>query len=117
MDLRTKPIAESVTADEHDGPVRVVEYQPGNGTRYVLTIVELGGLARRALESIGVDGGWTVVVHNYRAAMTVRPDGYLGPHFVRPQLDCSIHDAVVIAEIVGHLLGVKHMTCEEFAAR
>ena len=63
------------------------------------------------------NGGWTVVVHNYRAAMTVRPDGYLGPHFVRPQLDCSIHDAVVIAEIVGHLLGVKHMTCEEFAAR
>lgn len=117
-ELRTKTIDKSVTVDGRSGPVRVVEYQPGNGTRYVLTIVQLDGLPGPARQAIGMsEGGWTVTVGRYKGVIHVGPGAYLSSNAIRHWIDCSVFDGVVLAEIIGHLLGVPHVTCEQFAAQ
>lgn len=113
-ELRTRPtVHEAVTRTEY-GPYdamapRVVEYQPGNGTRYVMVLTDLP----EGSERITGHPSGTVLVHvqNYGRCVTVEPGVELDPGKVRRSLDCSAADAMVLAEAIGHLAGVPHRSC------
>lgn len=101
------------------GQTQLVEYAPGNGTRYVLVVADLTSLGED-LQRIGrtkdepcylvawVNGG-------SGKAMTVG-SGLLHHRYVREKLECSVSDAVVLAELIGWLCDVEAVSCEDFAA-
>jgi hypothetical protein len=107
-ELRTKPtIHECVTRDEY-GPLdamspRVVEYQPGNGTRYVMVLSPLP----EGSERITGHRPGTILAHvqNYGRCVPVDPDEPVSPDRVRRALGCSAADATVLAEAIGFLIG------------
>lgn len=53
-ELRTKPFIEAIKMDSVDKGVRIIEYQPGNGTRYVFSIHTLCEFSDYVLERCGV---------------------------------------------------------------
>lgn len=116
LDLRTKDIDDSITIIEEDPRTIAVEYQPGNGTRYTLTITTLSRFdSDEFLKCIGREGPtWLLVWLNGSTgkAMTFGR-GLLHYNYVRDKLECSISDAIVIAEIVGRLTKNEHVSCDE----
>lgn len=113
-----------VVYDEFPSPtsvIKFVEYQPGNGTRYVLVITDLSCLTVDALKSIGTrtDRSTYLVtkVEGNPGVMTVGGSDFLHYSYVADKFKCSISDAVVLAELLGYLLNLKHVSCEEFTAK
>jgi hypothetical protein len=122
MELRTKAtVAEGITKQSEAEGARFVEYQPGNGTRYVLVLTELGRLGPEACTACGLGREGTGVlvswVNGFRAPSMVVPSdgGYLAPNYVERKLNSSMADAVVLAELIGTLLGCEFMSCEDYA--
>jgi hypothetical protein len=109
MTLRTKPIGDSITAQVHFGNITMVEYQPGNGTRYTLQIVDYTGtnalnpLVARAMDDMGFGGNYTVasMCDGKGTVMTVRPGGFLAASYVQEKLRVCEADARVLAEIIA----------------
>jgi hypothetical protein len=115
MTLRTKPIGDSITAQVHFKNITMVEYQPGNGTRYTLQIVDYTGintptptvnlnpLVARAMDDMGFGGNYTVasMCDGKGTVMTVRPGGFLAASYVQEKLRVCEADARVLAEIIA----------------
>jgi hypothetical protein len=97
--MRTKTIAASVKSRTVCGNTTVLNYQPGNGTLYLIHLTDL-----RAME----DGCYTVALMTtgHGTCMTVADTGgYLSPGYVAEKLKIGKADAVVIAELIAHLTG------------
>lgn len=110
--MRTKSIEDSVKAQHTaSAPVTVVEYQPGNGTRYHLHITDLReGLdqAPPAVNAYAGHGAWYVALYTegHGTCMTVADTGgYLSPSYVAEKLKVSPGDARVLAEIIARYTG------------
>lgn len=118
-ELRTRPSVDHGVTRSNFGPTvisgpGVYEYQPGNGTRYVMVLSRMP------------DGsGWitgcpdaTVLayVQNYGRVVPLPPGEPVTPDVVRRHLGCSVPDSVVLAEALGHLARLPHVTCEEYLA-
>lgn len=129
-DIRTKAtVEEGIVFNEADslnyGKVRIVEYQPGNGTRYVLVITRVAEPAtspekRDKLGTGGEVATYLVAKLNAGAGTAMLVGGvkhFLHYSSVQEKLKVGISDAVVLAELIGTLLGMPYMTCEEFEAR
>lgn len=106
-ELRTKAsVNDGIFSDEVDGDVRLVEYQPGNGTRYVFILTSLED--KETAARMTGHGGRPVLVycHNYRRGFITQHAGKDPVHYnqVRKEFGCSIIDAVVLAELLGELL-------------
>jgi hypothetical protein len=129
QELRVKPSVESgLVCDELEENVRVVSYEPGNGTRYVLVISQMGStstwasgtaphISPKALtNALGVPAGsWLVWCNNYNRALALAADSDVVHYsYVREKLGCCIIDAVVLGELIGHLLGIRHVTVDEY---
>jgi hypothetical protein len=115
--MRTKTIQESICwiRDHHD-PTRLfsrqvlLEYQPGNGSRYVVSFVQVPGGAE---EGIGCFPGSFVVSLADGACSgrccVLAPAGYLAPNYVAEKLrlpfDRNEDDVLVLTELFGHILG------------
>jgi hypothetical protein len=111
-ELRTRPdVGSGITVDEADGNVRLVAYEPGNGTRYSLVLTTLGSLKRA--EYVLGKSAVLVYVTNFSRGFFL-PAGKVHHHFVQERLRCSVFDAVIVAELLGHLLGRECVTVEEF---
>jgi hypothetical protein len=84
-----------------NGPVTTVEYQPGNGSRYAITLINCTkGEEPHFVVVLLTDGSGT--------AMTVRASGLncpLAPNYVREKLKVGLADSVVLAELIAHLTG------------
>lgn len=127
-DIRTKAtVREGIVLDESVGEphdTRIVEYQPGNGTRYVLVITELAGpytdeRVRYALGTGNERATHLVAKLNAGAGTAMLVGGvdhFLHYTSVMEKLGVGISDAVVLAELLGELLNLRHMTCAEFEA-
>jgi hypothetical protein len=127
-DIRTKAtVQEGIVLDQETGYfhyTRVVEYQPGNGTRYVLVITRVATPTSRAevRDVFGTgDERDTFLVVKLNAgqgtAMLVGGvDHFLHFNSVQEKLGVGLSDAVVLAELIGTLLNMKHLTCEQFEA-
>lgn len=110
--MRTKTIEDSIKA-EHTAPanVTVIEYQPGNGTRYSIHITDmrahLNG-APPAVNAYAGHGAWYVALYTegHGTCMLVADTGgYLAPAYVASKLKVSEGDAVVLAEIIARYTG------------
>lgn len=124
LDLRTKKtIEEGIESCETTHGVRIVEYSPGNGTRYVLSLVELHGFSPETSEWFGFDPkgfAWLVTWLNHSpmtSMVVVKDDGAL-LHWIylREKLNAGVPDAIVLAEVIGYITGRSYFPCEEFEA-
>jgi hypothetical protein len=106
---RTKSLEDSCRAnDTYPNPVRVVDYQPGNGTRYHLVFVG-PYVPTFATEKLDLAGCYTVthLVDGKGRTMTVANTGtYLSMDYVAEKLGLSsTEDAKVLAEVIAHFTG------------
>lgn len=108
---------------EHS-PVTLVEYQPGNGTRYCLSFVKFSSnfdeeMMLKVLKR--EKGSWLVTVHNL---LGLTQSGWFNTHtrfdwkYVKAvfKLD-SYADAVVLAELISHVTGAPCLPIEEMEAQ
>jgi len=110
-DLRTEPNVESgIKVNDTDGSVRLIAYEPGNGTRYSVVLACLESL-KKAEYVLG--GSILIHVTNFGRGF-ILPEGKIHHHFVQEKLRCSIFDAVVLAELLGYLLETDCTTMEQF---
>lgn len=116
MSLRTKSIVDSIKNEASLGPITLVEYQPGNGTRYILQIVDYTDLTlhpnqrvKDATKNMGFSGVYTVasMCDGKGTVMTVHPGGYLAPSYVMEKLKVGEADARVLAEVIAHFTHSK----------
>jgi len=109
--MRTKSIEASIKAEHTaSAPVTVLEYQPGNGTRYLLHITDLRALSEAPPQVTAYAGHGAYYVALYTegrgTCMTVADTGgYLAPSYVAAKLKVSEGDAVVLAEIIARYTG------------
>lgn len=111
MSLRNKPtIQAGIIRDVTLGNIRVVQYEPGNSTRYEVLVSDFRGIA---FGGSGPEGGWVVA---YGDRSMVIPQGvFLHWTWVGKQLKIvSVSDCVVLAELLGHLLDLSAISCEEY---
>lgn len=116
-ELRTiSSVQDGIVSDEASGRVRLVEYKPGNGRRYVVTVSDMSGLPNADVLEHAAKRISLVWCQNYRRGWLASQKPSDGVHYsyVQTQLNCSIFDAVVIAELVGYLLGRPVISVEEF---
>lgn len=118
--VRQRPsVEEGIARDFEDKGVRVIDYQPGNGTRYVLTFSEVPKDACGLL-GMGTSGSGVVVSDIHR--QTSYPFSYgagtmIHYRYVQEKLKYSAQvDAVVVAELLGVIMGRPFITCEEYTA-
>ncbi len=120
--LRRKPIHDGIVGlAAGQGDLRFVEYQPGNGTRYCLAFLDVTSLpedARRAIaewSGLGRAGGVLVTDLLGGRHLGVEKGCFLHWSFVGERLGCSTADAVVLAELIAHVVGAEAVSSEEFA--
>ena len=103
--MRTKPIAEGVR-NRHSAftSTTMVNYQPGNGTRYILTITNLLD-PHPAAEAMDLGGCFLVCLVNQGTCMTLRQGGFLAPAYVAEKLKVGMGDAVILAEFLAQHCG------------
>ena len=107
-DFRTKPTVEAgITINESNGDINFVEYQPGNGTRYQLLIVDTTKLGEKANFALGADGGAVVVsfpLGGYKTITLCLGGGYLSRDYVAEKIgSSSLSDVAVLTELLAYL--------------
>ena len=117
LDLRTKPtVTDGVKFDVEyvGGPglptVRFVDYQPGNGTRYWISITDTDGLHAEINDNLGFGGssGYIVTDLNCMRSMVLAREGFISFDFIMQKMQCGISDAYVLAELLGELVGREY---------
>lgn len=113
LDVRRKPSVEEgivfTNAERLLGSI-VVDYQPGNGTRYVLQIVKIDDADTSKLLGMGGDIGWTIThINGYKTKTWVLPSykGTIFPEDVVSKMEENAADAYVIAEFIAHFCGLE----------
>lgn len=106
--MRIKDFAGSIKW-QVDNPIpqcKVLEYQPGNGGRYVIMFAKI---PVTACEGIGCsEDSWLVSLPDgvkQGQCAILKSSGYLDPSYVKEKfrLDNN-NDALVLTEIIGHVL-------------
>lgn len=111
--LRQTPSVEHGIAQRHeDEGVTLVVYEPGNMTRYVIA---LSAIPDTACKVLGANPGAMLVSHTNRSTCyTFQPKGLLHYAYVGAKLNIPEPDSVVIAELIGYLMGRPAVSCEEY---
>jgi hypothetical protein len=115
LDTRRKPIVDSKAMDEtYNTTVQVIDYQPGNGTRYLLQFIGVPAGKVSAQLGFGTDAkGWLVTHLNGVPPHTMAIPEYKGvlfPWDVVEKMDMNPADAHVIAEFIAWNLGMEFST-------
>ncbi len=115
--MRTKTIEESIRWKvDHCDPARLfsrqvlLEYQPGNGSRYVVSFAQVPDEAQSGLGCY--PGSWLVSLVDGACegrACVLGPHGYLSLDYVAQKLRLPLEthegDLRVLTELIGHVLG------------
>lgn len=122
MEYRTKStVEESILKDIRIGDTsRLVEYQPGNGTRYLMMVTDLrGSLPARQWLGLGSEtsSGWVITRLDSPASMVISGQMFLHWSYVADKLRVNKADAVVLAELIGYLTGTATMSCAQVRER
>lgn len=102
--FRTKSIISGIVFDEKHGDLRLVDYQPGNSTRYPLTITKLPPSAARLTGYDGVIHQVTLMSDPGNLRTVLIADYEYIHHTKMEALADSVVDRVVLAELLGTLL-------------
>lgn len=100
-----------VVGRQADGAVAFVQYEPGNMTRYPVVIHRMGEEAACA-SGFGPGAVLVTLLWGVTRSMVVHPDGCPSVVEFREALDVSLADAVVLMELLGHVLGMPCLTTE-----
>jgi len=102
-ETRTKPMDQACRFVE-EGPLGYfIEFQPGNGTRYLVGLSRLNAYPETRKAVGGVEeGGWLVTWINAKKCCVLQPEGYLAPHFLQEKLGTSRADAIVLGRLIAH---------------
>lgn len=117
MEYRTRSIDDGIVAkwDVGDGRTSgvVLDYQPGNGTRYRLGFLWLpSGEAERHFGAVG--GGCIVSwVDHCAIIVPTHKNAFLDWTYIAEKFKVNKADGVVLAEIIGHIVGVRATTSEQ----
>lgn len=122
--VRTRAtVGECLVADSgwHKG-FRLVDYQPGNGTRYVVAFQRVpfadsssdSGVA--VLERVGLPLEVAIVswIHEGKCMALDLDGGVLHWSYVQEKLRCNEPSAVVLAELFAFVLGRTAMTSQQW---
>jgi len=111
MSGRTKTMGDSVVWDEigANHASVMIDYQPGNCTRYLCSITRLD-LSAHALMLLGFAEDEPAGVFQFSwlnarrggSCVVLRNDGYLAPGYLAEKLGCGLADAAVLAELIAH---------------
>jgi hypothetical protein len=104
------PWAEAIVQDLTEGGVRLVDYQPGNGTRYGVVLTHVGApFTAEHRERAGLFGGsQTILTMPLLNRCAVLPaSGTIDYPMLMSRMGCTESTAVIVAELVAHLLGRK----------
>ncbi len=97
---KKESVVTGIVDDRRAGPVRFIEYQPGNGTRYTLVFSRL----LMTMHRTGYEEHATVVSWLQTGrCMVLAPTGYIAESYVAEKLDCREGDALVLAELFAHV--------------
>lgn len=122
LDVRTKKtIDEGIQLREEHGESIFILYAPGNGTMYTVLIQKLDACSPTLKDrmGLGIDGGGWVVTHMGGVPMMSmividNQGGLLHPEYVQEKLKVSLADSVVLAELIGHVVGREYIPSEEY---
>lgn len=118
-DLRTKKsVEDGISLDKRQGNMRHVEYKPGNGRTYNILISHLCDLEENNIQrALGIsDNSLLVYMLSMRGNFTVDLDRPMDYKKVQQELNCSIIDAVVVSELVGHLYNLDYISSSDYLA-
>lgn len=103
METHTKPMDQSIVDLESGALGYLVNFQPGNGTRYLVGISPLEDYPafRRATGSVR-EGGWLITWFGHNSCV-LQPDGFLPAYYLKEKLGGSLADATVLARLIAHL--------------
>ena len=108
--MRTKEIQEAIKwiVDDPVPYCKIMEYQPGNGTRYVISFARVPTSACKLLGC--QENSWVVSLLGDGAlsgsAVFTAKNGFLSPSYVKEKLRLtSYDDSMVLTEIIGLQLG------------
>jgi hypothetical protein len=110
MSLRTRPIADAIVMDETThGGTRLIEYQPGNGTRYVVLFQSTSAWSQEALDRLGWQEGTVLIsVLNFQQPLSpypAAPHGFIHFAYLRDKMKLGNDaDARVLAELIAHVV-------------
>ena len=131
--LRTKATVEAgFTSRYDDGPVTVVDYCPGNGTRYTLTVAHIrvpssmdsypddallqrqdpSGAAK--LMAVAPDGGIVVAYDQRHTSQVFSNGGFVHWSYLLGRLTNNEADAIVLAEVVAYFTGGEAVTPDQY---
>ena len=121
LDVRRKPSVEGgivFTSVELAGLLGsvVVDYQPGNGTRYLLQIVKIDDEQTSKLLGMAGGIGWTIThLNGYESKTWVLPSykGIIFPEDVVSWMNENSSDAYVLAEFIAHFCDLKFAEIDE----
>jgi hypothetical protein len=122
LDVRTKKTIEEgiQIREESEGSIFVL-YSPGNGTIYTVVFRNLSNCSPELKDRMGLGtcGGWLVTYMNWLTMPSMivleDPQGLLHWEYVREKLrGVGAADAVVLAELIGHMVGRTCIPSEEF---
>jgi hypothetical protein len=102
---RTKSFEDSIFSEEIHGNVRVINYQPGNMTRYILMITRLEEF-ETTLRAVGVLPGqyWAVTLFNgIDRTVILRKSASIGPYDVTKLTEYE-GDRLILAEFIEWLM-------------
>lgn len=121
-DLRTKKtVEEGIQLREGDEDSIFILYAPGNGTNYLVSLQSFSVCGPKMKERIGIGStgeGWLVTYLSpvFAVSMVITHIGLLHWEYVWEKLRITTSDAVVLAELIGHVTGRPYISCEEFLA-
>lgn len=99
-------LAEAIVDDINLGDSRLIDYQPGNATRYVLLITPVLGLKGRI--KLGCIDNTYIINWIEHGSMVYHDTGYIAASYVSEKMKVTKGDAKAIAELIGRLYSIEH---------
>lgn len=93
--------------------VDLIDYQPGNGTRYVLCFTLISDTSAADYVEPGAQRVYVVSWLHRGGSLLVARGSFLDWERVAKEFKVSKEDAVVLAEVIGYATGVRATTSEE----
>lgn len=119
LNLRTKPTVEAGIRhrEKFEDGRDVVEYTPGDGTRYLVIISPLTGFSDQTRSKVGIGENSVIVTlasnPGFPTSMVTHYGAFVHYLQVQERLGTTLASSVTLAELLAYLLDGKAFSCEE----
>lgn len=111
-----RDVRDGIIHDIRDVSARMVEYRPRKGSVFCVVLTDLSAMPLPATSCLGrgMASPYLVSVANFGRSFAMDATRGTSWQSVRKALDCQVTDAVVIAELLGYLIGAPCGTVDDF---